>query len=392
MYNISHASNTTLAGQSNSDAQILILSTRNYSNHVTNVSTYEFEDFICDIHPTRIIAPAQSPVLARRAYTLLNRLTHSAQLSSYLTPIPCVNTIDRNYDLFFVKLSSLYETLLIRFIKNWRQRCQKAICYIGESWADSWLKNYQFMLEPLKEFDHIFLGTRNSLEAVSAYTGRPCTYLPTGIDSLKFCPYPAYQPRSIDVCSLGRRSAVTHKALLSLAEQNKIFYYYDTAKNLHIMDAQEHRFMFANLLKRSRYFIVNIAKFDEIQTINRYQEISDRFFEGAAAGTVMLGTFPQTNEFKQYFDWQDVVIPMPLNAPNIETIITELDHQPERLNQIRQNNVINSLLQHDWLYRWKAISAIMNLPLTPGAISRENQLREMADLIQRQGTLEIYRD
>lgn len=247
----------------------------------------------------------------------------------------------------------------------------------------------------LKDFDHIFLGVSHTTEIVTQMTGRPCTYLPPGVDALKFCPYPLYPHRSIDVCSLGRRSPVTHQALLALAEQGQIFYYYDTLKTsglkqverqqtFHVNNPREHRLILANLTKISRYFIANRANANEPYLTRGKEEIGYRFFEGAAAGTVMLGDPPATDKFNQYFNWQDAVIKIPFDAPNIGEIIAELDAQPERLAKIRRDNVVNSLLQHDWVYRLKEVYQTVGLQPTINMLSREAQLKELAYVIAQQ--------
>jgi len=48
-------------------------------------------------------------------------------------------------------------------------------------------------------------------------------YLPAGIDTIFFCPYPDPPERFIDVLSIGRRSDTTHQALLRMAQENKSF-------------------------------------------------------------------------------------------------------------------------------------------------------------------------
>ena len=79
-------------------------------------------------------------------------------------------------------------------------------------------------------------------------------YLPAGVDTLRFCPYPNPPTRSFDVLSIGRRAPVTHKSRLRMASEEGKFYVYDTIDALKTYDLEEHRLMTANLAKRSRYF------------------------------------------------------------------------------------------------------------------------------------------
>src|SRR3989442_4159287 len=82
----------------------------------------------------------------------------------------------------------------------------------------------------LAEFDQIFLGVQHPVGEVGRIVGWPCSYLPLAVDVLRFSPLPKPPPRSIDVCNIGRRSPVTHEALLRLARDRRIFYYYDTVR------------------------------------------------------------------------------------------------------------------------------------------------------------------
>jgi hypothetical protein len=87
-----------------------------------------------------------------------------------------------------------------------------------------------------------------------------------------------------------------------------------------VKNYRDHRIFYTNLLKRSRYFIANYAKIDIFKETLGKQEIGYRFFEGVAAGTVMLGQPPASPIFDRYFDWEDVIIRMPVDVENIELI------------------------------------------------------------------------
>src|SRR3989442_15984605 len=112
----------------------------------------------------------------------------------------------------------------------------------------------------LAEFDQIFLGVQHPVGEVGRIVGWPCSYLPLAVDVLRFSPLPKPPPRAIDVCNIGRRSPVTHEALLRLARDGRIFYYYDTVaasgegqkqRTFRVDDAGEHRLLLATLLQRS---------------------------------------------------------------------------------------------------------------------------------------------
>jgi hypothetical protein len=373
------------------DARVCLLSARQVRDRVTDAYIYELEDIICDVDAVDLITYSKPPDLARKVYTLTSQITRSSQLANLITPtFETPYALDKDYDLLIVVFRNIFEILSIKSIKNWRQRCKKAVCYMIESWNNPhWLHNRMALLETLKEFDHIFLGVHNSVDAIANYTQRPCSHLVYGVDTIRFCPYPSAPNRCIDITSLGRRSTVTHQALLEQAAQGNLFYYYDTGSNLRMINPQEHRFMNANLLKRSRYFVTNCAAADEPEKIGVGHEIGYRFFEGAAAGTVMIGMPPATELFNQYFGWPDAVIPMPYDAPAVAEVIAELDAQPERLAAIRRNSVVASLLQNDWVYRWRDVLSVVGLDALPNTSLREAKLQSLADWVKRGQDMDI---
>src|SRR5262249_59265310 len=122
--------------------------------------------------------------------------------------------LDRDHELFLAVFNRPHELFNLHALAIWRERSRFAACYICEAW-DSNLPEY--LLELLARFDHVFLGVDGACEAVGRLTGRPCTYLPMGADTLRFLPPGPGAPRGIDVCGIGRRSAAAHRAPLDWA-------------------------------------------------------------------------------------------------------------------------------------------------------------------------------
>jgi hypothetical protein len=215
-------------------------------------------------------------------------------------------------------------------------------------------------------------------EAAKQLIQRPSQFIPGGVDALGFCPYPARPRRGIDVLSMGRRPAGLHQALLRCAEQDGIFYVYDTMRDLCARDIREHRRLISNTIKRSRYFIVYPAKFDEYMS---HVELGNRYFEGAAGGAILLGQGGANTPYERFFDWPDAVLFTPADGSQIAELIADLDGQPERLARIRQDGVVNMLLRYDWVYRWRQILETVDLPVSHGILERERRLNHLADLV-----------
>jgi glycosyl transferase family 1 len=325
---------------------------------------------------------------SRRAYKLARLASGSSRLARRLAPYSQSKIIlVRNFELFFPVFNNVYELYSLATIPNWRQRCRKAACFITEVWSDL-LPEY--LLELLSAFDHVFLGSRHSVQDVARIIGRPCTYLPLAVDVPRFTTASLDQPRPIDVCNIGRRSPVTHQALLAEAERQQSFYYYDTVaasgadRTFHVDSPHEHRVMLATLLKHSCYFIANRGLVNKPEFTAGRNEISSRFYEGAAAGTVMIGEPPNTEEFKRQFEWPDAVIHMPFDSPDIgHIILAGLNGDPERLRAIRRNNAREAALKHDWLHRIRVVFDTLGLAPTEQMRSRAQRLEQIASLWER---------
>lgn len=386
------------------------LSVRQLHSLVGYTSLYEFEDLMQELSSTNYLelVDHQGLELSRKIYKacrLISRQIENSgqrdgwvrklgtQIAHYLIPQKNRFHIDDKHSLFLPNFNNIFEVFGLQSIKGWREQCRYSACLINEIWASE-LKDYDYLLELLKDFDHIFIGLQHSVKLVSKATGKPCTYLPIGIDTLKFGPLPkASIPRQIDFCNIGRRSDVTHQALLTLAQQQDLFYYYDTISTpkdivnadkqvtFYVRNPQDHRWLLANLLKRTRYFIANRAFVNDPRRTGGEGEIPSRFFEGAAAGTVMIGEPPQTEAFQNYFGWEDALIAVPFDAPYISEVIAELEAQPERVTEIRRKNMIQSYLRHDWLYRLQTIYNTFDLPASEAMIQRSEQLARRVDAL-----------
>ena len=256
------------------------------------------------------------------------------------------------------------------------------MCYIEELYASD-VSGLGGILKILKRFDHILVGDRDTVEPLAEATGRPCHYLAPSTDTLKFCPYPGAPKRVIDFYAMGRRPPETHKALLRMADAGDWYYMYDTVANCPVSSHAEHRSRLADMIKRSRFFLVNAARWYNPERTGGQQELGFRFFEGAAAGAVLIGDAPRNASFNECFGWQDSVIPLPFDSGDIADVIAELDADPSRLERISKTNVVNSLRRHDHVYRWGQILSIAGLKETRAMECRRRELEELAASIER---------
>lgn len=370
--------------------QVLLLSMRRLADLVACCILYEFEDVIASLTGAdRVEAGDRSALeFSRRAFKLVRLASGSQSLARRIAPRPSSVQLDRDYELFFPVFNDPHELYALATISNWRERSRVAICYISEVWAHLLPK---YLLELLGQFDHVFLGMRHPVEDVTRICNRPCSYLPLAADVIRFSPGPNPPQRAIDVCNIGRRSPTTHEALIALAAERKIFYYFDTfaggtgkfenQRTFRVERADRHRLLLANLLQRSRYYVANRCRANEPEYTGEHEEISGRFYEGAAAGTVMLGEPPNTAEFRRQFGWPDAVIRIPFDCSSIGRTLSDLNQDPERLARIQRDNMSNACLQHDWVHRLRTVFTTAGIAPTPAMLEREHLLRQLAEQV-----------
>jgi hypothetical protein len=368
------------------DGDVLLLSMRCIAKLAAFSLNYEFEDIVSAVTGADRVDVGDWDGLerCRRAYKLARLASASKSLAARIVPRPSSVELNRDYNLFFPMFNNAHELYALASVSNWRKRCRIAACYITEIWPGS-LPNY--LLEQLNEFDHIFLGFNIDFEDMARITGKPCSYLPMAADVLRFAPQSVLQDRPIDVCYIGRRSQVTHTALMELAESRGLFYFYDTVatsgvggkqRTFQVDDPAEHRFLLANILQRSKYFVANRARANEPEVTAGHEGISSRYYEGAAAGTIMIGSAPKTSDFEQQFTWPGAVVDMPFDAPDIGGLLEKLNSDPPLLQGIRKNNVRFAALKHDWLHRLCAVFDILRIPFTSAMLERRRLLDDLA--------------
>lgn len=363
--------------------RILIVSVRGFRFQAANCCIYEFEDLLTDLESAQLYTPIPDSRfdLGRKIYRGIKYLGATDSIALNLSPFSPELVLEQEYDLLFAVLDNPFQFHLLELIKNWRSKCRHAACFITEMWQPD-LQQKRLFREPWSNFDHVFLGVTQCVAGLNKLIKPPVTYIPPAVDTLRFSPYPNPPQRSIDVSYVGRRSPHIHDALVHRAAQDNFFYYHDTLRGkLEIANPRQHRILLANLFQRSRYNITNYAKFNSTEETGGTQEIGYRFFEGAAAGTVMIGMPPAGEAFPHYFDWDEPIIKVDLSGTDVIEAITELDAQPERLEQISRRNVANCLLKHDWSYRWRDMLASFDLKPSVQIIERQKYLQELGNNI-----------
>jgi hypothetical protein len=362
--------------------RVLIFSLRNiFGKSLSRCPHYEFEDIICNIDSAELLAPELDP--ASRRANIATRLAYRAPVT--LNPGIKRPSLKGPYDLLFTICAWPQDLIMFNAVSSLKDICKTSVCLLDELWATEIPKHRHF-LSILAKFDVVLQYHSKTVKPLSELIGRKCVYMPPGVDSILFCPYPDPPERVIDVYSLGRRANLTHQKLLDMARAGGLLYLHDSISGSQAINSKEHRTLVANLAKRSKYFLVNPGKFDEPQNIGQQIEFGYRYFEGAAAGTIMVGERPNNEVFSKVFDWPDSVTRLPYDSTEIDEVIADLEGDPERQDRIRRTGVTQSLMRHDWVYRWDTVLNAAGLEPLQGALDRKDRLRKHAESVSSNQT------
>lgn len=343
--------------------RVCVFSQRGAHHLASRCVAYELEDVVCAVDHAEVLAPRPRPGF-RLGYKASNRVARHTGLRG---PNPGMGRIrlERTYDLFFAACMFPGDLSSLRAVEGWRRRAGVSVCWLEEIWAGE-LSKWRGQLRQLADFDHVVLNCAGSVDAVQEAIGRPCSYLPPGVDALRFSPFPGLPPRVVDVYGLGRTSPAVHAALRDMADRQEIFYVHDTLRRPETDRPAEHRRMVADVAKRSRLFLVDVAKRGRRHETHGQPEIGFRFFEGSAAGAVLVGQAPDTPGFREHFGWPDSVIRLPEDPARIPDAVRDLLKQDGRLERASARNVAAALRRHDWAHRWRAVLEVAGLePVAP---------------------------
>jgi len=288
----------------------------------------------------------------------------------------------KEYDLLLLVCPSWGDIFNINAIHGWQDLCRTSVCWIDELWAHN-VPKYKYCLPLLRVFDHVVLGFNGSTEPVSDAIGKSCHYVPGAVDTLRFSPYPDPRKRAIDVYSIGRRWEGIHRILVNFARTQHLFYLFDTLQSgaSIVCNYREHRELYASVAKRSTFFMVAPPKFDRPAETGGQVEIPFRYYEGAAAGCVLIGQSLPCESFRRMFSWQNAVIEVQPNGSDIIETLSWLLAEPDLVANISRTNATEAMLRHDWVYRWKQILTIAGLDAHPAMEDRIRRLRALANLV-----------
>jgi hypothetical protein len=112
--------------------------------------------------------------------------------------------------------------------------------------------------------------------------------------------------------------------------------------------------------------------------------VGARYFEGLAAGTVLLGQAPTAPAFGSDFPWPDAVVEAAPDGSDVADLLASLGERPGELRRLSARNALHALRHHDWGHRWQSILRLAGAPARPALEERLRTLDALAGAAERE--------
>lgn len=270
-----------------------------------------------------------------------------------------------------------WDVPLLERLRVLRRRAETISVWLPEIWPTQ-LADPRIRYEGYAMIDHLFLGVPEAMEPFGAIA--PTTeihYVPPATDVVAFGGGAVDGHRSIAVLGIGRRKESQHEQILDWATKNNELYLYDTVSGK-AHHWRNHRRALADWYRHANIAICNYGKHDQPNLIGGLRVMPGRFFEGMAAGPVMIGMPPSIEEQRRLLG-VDIV-----ESTETTDVVALLDKfsDPAAAKAIRIRNMALAARGHDWAHRWRTILNHIGLPEPPALDARIAGLAAEADRLE----------
>jgi hypothetical protein len=93
------------------------------------------------------------------------------------------------------------------------------------------------------------------------------------------------------------------------------------------------------------------------QPVGRYSAVTQRWFECWAAGCVLVGRAPRTEEFAELAPWEDAHIEVPEDLEALPAFLADLMADAPRLARASAEAASQTRARHDWRMRFAPVLA-----------------------------------
>jgi hypothetical protein len=96
---------------------------------------------------------------------------------------------------------------------------------------------------------------------------------------------------------------------------------------------------------------------------------------------VIIGEAPDCEAYRELFGWPEAVVPIQPDGSDIMAGLNDLGSNPGQMAAVSRRNTKETLLYHDWVYRWNEMFRVAGIEPSPRMAARQRCLKDMADLL-----------
>jgi len=314
--------------------EIYILSLRNIEKTPAMSCVVEFEDVVVSSMDAKLLLVGEEIASA-------NSILFLAAISIY-----SIDNVLRTINVS--KFSAIYAYLFDPF-NNYNDHSLKIRKLISSHYRS------------IHKLSHLFVPFRESVDSFHVLYDIPVSYVPLAADVIGKGGYDPH--KIIDVNGYGRQPTELCQLLSERFNQrhsNRVFHHTNCASIGKINDFYAHRRLFWHLLRKSKIALVFDATYTAPNSFP-FSFIPQRLSESFAAGCVIAGIRPSSQDMNELFNWPDAFIDLPDDVfgmfDSIESILQNYD-----LETIGRRNYAECLARHDWRHRLIDIANILDLP------------------------------
>jgi len=197
------------------------------------------------------------------------------------------------------------ENYRLDLYKGWENNCKTKILYLYDT-----LPSQYPLIKRLfsnNNWDILITSFNDAVDDLKKMTGRDWYCVEQAADEALFQPVP-FQERIIHFSSYGRRYPLLHETLKEFCRDKNLYYDYTTHDAKHpVAEAPELYKQYAWHLSHSLFTLSWPVELTNPSRAGHLRPITCRWFEAAAAGTIILGKAPDNPSFEKLFYGKNVV-------------------------------------------------------------------------------------
>jgi hypothetical protein len=231
------------------------------------------------------------------------------------------------------------ENYRLDLYKNWERGGKKKILYLYDTLPSQYAAIKRLFSN--NHWDVLITSFNDAVADLEKITGRKWHCIEQAADIDLFKPVPVSE-RTIHFSSYGRRHLPLHEALIEFCAVNNLYYDYTTHDGKHpTADSSELYKQYAWHLAHSMFTFSWPVELTNPQRAGHLRPVTCRWFEAAAAGTVIAGQAPDNAAFSKYLS-NDIVVKLDYNSSrseylkSLDTLFKNYDKYHNRAFQLSQ--------------------------------------------------------